>query len=77
MIVTALYAASAFKSLARGLLVFAALVMTYALQYLLILMEDYALLIGAGLAFAAVSVTMLVTRNVDWYGLSAPEPEKT
>ncbi|MGX6649108.1 cell envelope integrity protein CreD [Maricaulaceae bacterium MS644] len=75
ILVTALYAGAAFRSAARGLLVFAALVMTYALQYLLILMEDYALLIGAGLAFAAVSVTMLVTRHVDWYGLSTPESE--
>jgi len=34
--------------------------------------EDYALLIGASAAFAAVAVTMYVTRNVDWYQSAKP-----
>ena len=39
----------------------------YALLFLLLKQEDYALVIGASAAFAAIAVTMYVTRNVDWY----------
>jgi len=46
----------------------------YALLFLLLKQEDYALVIGASAAFAAIAVTMFVTRNVDWYrsGEKAP-----
>ncbi|WBQ10477.1 cell envelope integrity protein CreD [Hyphomonadaceae bacterium ML37] len=65
---TALYAWTAFRDNARGLLTFAALTVGYIIQFLLVLVEDYALLIGSGLAFIAVAATMYVTRRVDWYG---------
>jgi len=61
------YALSALKSTSRGLVVFAVLSVLYALLFLLLKQEDYALVIGASAAFAAVAVTMYVTRNVDWY----------
>jgi inner membrane protein len=61
------YAWSALKSSSRALVVFAVLSVLYALLFLLLKQEDYALLIGASAAFAAVAVTMYVTRNVDWY----------
>ncbi len=35
--------------------------------------EDYALLIGALTAFAAIALTMFVTRNLDWYGARVKE----
>jgi inner membrane protein len=73
-VLTGLYAASAFRSAGKGAVILAAMALVYALQYMLLLMEDYALLIGAGLAFAALALTMIVTRNVDWYGAAtAPE----
>lgn len=43
----------------------------YALIYVLLRLEDYALLVGAIASFAAVAVAMYLTRNVDWYGSSA------
>jgi inner membrane protein len=61
------YAWSALKSSARAMVVFAVLSVLYALLFLLLKQEDYALVIGASAAFAAVAVTMYVTRNVDWY----------
>jgi inner membrane protein len=64
---TGLYAASAFRSWGKGMAIFAASAAVYALQYMLLIMEDYALLIGAGLAFGALALTMFVTRNVNWY----------
>jgi inner membrane protein len=65
---TALYAWTAFRNNARAMLTFAALTVSYIVQFLLVLVEDYALLIGSGLAFIAVAATMYVTRKVDWYG---------
>lgn len=44
------------------------LVVLYAVLYLILRSEDYALLAGATLAFAALAGTMYLTRNEDWYG---------
>ena len=66
------YAWSALKSSSRALVVFAVLSVLYALLFLLLKQEDYALIIGASAAFAAVAVTMYVTRNVDWYRTVKP-----
>lgn len=66
------YAWSALKSSSRALVAFAVLSVLYALLFLLLKQEDYALIIGASAAFAAVAVTMYVTRNVDWYRAARP-----
>ncbi len=66
------YAWSALKSSSRGMVALAVLSVLYALLFLLLKQEDYALLIGASAAFAAVAVTMYVTRNVDWYQSAKP-----
>lgn len=71
---TASYAATAFRSFARGATLLALLAMVYGLQYALLILEDYALLIGAWLAFAALALSMWVTRNVDWYGEGTAKP---
>lgn len=63
----ALYAWSALKRAASAMIVFAVLSTLYALLFLLLKQEDYALMIGAAAAFAAIALTMFVTRNVDWY----------
>lgn len=53
----------------RALAIFTLL---YLLIYLLLRLEDNALLLGAIASFAAVAVAMYFTRNLDWYG-SLPE----
>lgn len=40
--------------------------MTYAIMYLILKEDKYALLIGSLIAFAAIGVTMYATRNIDW-----------
>lgn len=62
-----LYAWSALKSANRAFVVFGVLTVLYGLLFLLLKQEDYALVIGASVAFAAIAVTMYATRNVDWY----------
>ncbi|MBS1801994.1 MAG: cell envelope integrity protein CreD [Acidobacteria bacterium] len=54
----------------RALSVFSVL---YALIYMLLRLEDNALLVGAVASFAAVALAMYLTRSIDWYG-SLPDP---
>ncbi len=64
-----LYAGSVFASrmaMAKALGVFATL---YALIYVLLRQEDYALLVGSIASFLAIAGTMFMTRNLDWYGV--------
>jgi inner membrane protein len=58
----------------RALIVFALL---YGGIYVLMRLEDYALLVGAIASFLAIAAVMWFTRRIDWYGLtetSAPAP---
>jgi inner membrane protein len=48
----------------RALAVFTAL---YGFIYVLLRMENYALLVGSVASFVIVAATMYFTRNVDWY----------
>ena len=70
MLLISFYAWSSLKSAMRGIVVFGVLSVLYALLFLLLKQEDYALVIGASAAFAAIAVTMYVTRDVDWYRAS-------
>ena len=65
--VTTLYAGAVFGSSyrLRAGAVFAA---TYGLLYVLMRMEDFALMVGALTSFLAIAGTMYLTRNVNWYG---------
>jgi len=56
----------------RALAVFAPL---YMLIYLLLRLEDDALLIGAIMSFLAVALAMFFTRRIDWYS-ARPSKEK-
>lgn len=72
---TALYAASVFKSRSYGLRALAILSGIYALIYVLMRAEGQALLAGALVSFAAIALTMYLTRNVDWYGGKGQMPQ--
>jgi len=40
--------------------------------YVLLLSEDYALLLGSLLLFAVLGAVMIMTRRVDWYRVGEP-----
>jgi inner membrane protein len=61
------YAASVFGSRTRGLQALAAFSAVYGLMYVLMTLEDQALLAGALTAFAAIAAVMWFTRKVNWY----------
>ena len=64
------YLSAVLRSRARGLGFAAMLGALYAALYGLLLSEDNALALGAGLLFAILAAIMVATRRVDWYQLS-------
>lgn len=65
------YAGAVFRSRQRRYAAMAAFALLYALIYVLMTLEDFALLVGAIAAFIAIAAVMWFTRNLDWYGLGA------
>lgn len=47
--------------------------LVYVLLFALMRMQDFALMMGALTGFFAITGTMYLTRNVDWYGLSGAQ----
>lgn len=64
-----LYAGSVFRSRHAMMKAFGVFGSLYALIYVLMRMEDYALLVGSIAAFSAIAATMWMTRKLDWYGV--------
>ncbi len=62
------------RSARRGAIVFGVLALIYGLLFLLLRLEDYALLVGSIAAFSLIAIVMFATRNVDWSG-KAPGPD--
>lgn len=62
----AIYFSKAFKSVRFGVAAAALFVVIYGLLYMILRLEDYALLTGALLGFAALTAVMFMTLKVDW-----------
>lgn len=68
------YVGSILRSSLRGIGFAAMLTTLYGALYGLLISEDNALALGAGLLFVILAAIMLITRKVDWYALSAGVP---
>ncbi len=66
-----------FASRAYGLRALATFSLLYTLIYLLLRLEDNALLVGAVASFVAVAAAMYFTRGIDWYSSLAPSEPAT
>lgn len=65
-----------FASRTQGMRAFAVFALLYGLIYMLLRLEDNALLVGAIASFLAVAAAMYFTRSIDWYGsISGPGAE--
>lgn len=64
------YCARSLESKAYGALVLALVAMVFAVLYLFLRLEDYALLAGSIFAFLVLAITMFTTQKVDWSGRS-------
>ena len=63
------YLSAVLRSAARGIGFAGMLALLYAALYGLLVSEDNALVLGAGLLFLILAVIMLATRKLDWYQL--------
>ena len=63
------YARAVLKGRTQGVSVFGALTTLYGFLYLLLRLEDYALLAGAIGLFVVLTRVMFLTRRMDWYSL--------
>lgn len=67
----AYYATHVLRGLRAGLAFGGGIAVLYAALYVLLQLEQTALVMGALLLFAALSTVMVVTRRLDWYALLA------
>jgi inner membrane protein len=65
-----LYSAGVFKAPRLVLQLLLLLTMIYGFIFIVLQLEDYALLAGSIGIFAALAAVMYYSRNVDWYNLS-------
>ena len=70
-----LYVGKIHQSRDKGLIMMALFSLIYGFLYMILRLEDYALLAGALLGFAMLSATMFLTLKVDWSG-DGEIPEK-
>jgi inner membrane protein len=68
------YVSHVLGSFLRGIGFAAMIAALYAALYGLLISEDNAMVMGAGLLFAILAGIMIVTRKVDWYALGAGVP---
>lgn len=73
----ALYVSRALSSPRTGLVMAGLFALLYGFLYLILRLEDYALLAGALLGFCALTAVMFTTLRVDWSGLgdNTPQPD--
>ena len=64
------YASHILGGLARGLPLGGGIALLYGLLYLLLQLEQTALVVGSIAMFVVLSIVMIVTRKVNWYQLS-------
>jgi len=69
------YSASVFQNRLFTMLMGAALVILYGFIYVILQLQDYALLMGSIGLFVVLSVVMVLTRKVDWYSVAQVKTE--
>lgn len=74
-ILLSVYVAGMLKNSKHGGLFLCGVLFIYSLLYGLLSAEDYALLMGSVLVFVVLSLIMMLTRRVNWYGRHAQDDE--
>jgi inner membrane protein len=65
------YSAAVLRAWARASLIAGLLAIVHSVLYVVLRLEDYALLAGTAALFGALAAVMFFTRNVDWYAQDA------
>ena len=69
IILIAGYTKSVLKDNIQTLLIFFLLIILYSYLYIVLQMQDYALLLGSIALFVILTVVMFVTRKIDWFSI--------
>lgn len=69
-----LYSAAVLKARSRAATIGGLLATLYAYLYILLRLEDYALLLGSVALFVLLALVMWLTRKIDWWGVSTSAP---
>ncbi len=72
----ALYSASVLRSTRLAVLVGGVLTILYGYLYILLQLEDFALLMGSIGLFIVLAIVMYLTRKIDWYDIANLDPQK-
>ena len=70
------YVAHVLMSMRHGAMFALALGALYGLLFVILRMEDHALLMGSVIVFACVAAAMVATRRVDWYAVGTNPPDR-
>lgn len=73
--VIGMYAGHVLGGIGQGVKMVAGLSLLYGFLYVLLQLEDYALLVGSISLFLILAAAMWATRRVDWYAIGRPETE--
>ncbi len=73
IVMVAAYGVAVLHRISRGLFVGLGIAALYAYLYILLMNEDYALLIGSLGLFLILAAIMFITRRVDWYATGQPD----
>lgn len=65
-----LYSISVFRNQKSVVALFSVMAIFYSFVYLLLQMQDYALVIGTLMLFITLSTIMYISRNIDWYNIN-------
>jgi inner membrane protein len=71
------YISEVLRSRSRGFAFSGLLALLYGMLYIILRSEDNALLMGSLLLFGVLTLVMMVTRRLDWYGVSDLMVEKS
>ncbi len=71
-----LYSGAVLKEWKKSLVMCAVLVSLYAFLFVVLLSEDFALLMGSVGLFCVVASVMYITRKIDWYSIRKNESEE-
>lgn len=74
VLLTSAYAMTVFRSRTYGMRALGVFASVYLLMYVLMRLEDYALMVGAFASFVTIGFTMFMTRHIDWYGGNDDQP---
>ena len=76
MLLLAYYASHILGSLQRGLPFAAGIASLYGLLYVLLQLEQSALIVGSIALFAVLALIMVCTRHVDWYAFGRQDGDR-